>query len=74
MFGIGINGYIGFNELGIFFDLLIYKVVLIDFICEVNKCFFEREEDVLIYVYFMGIKFIMNVKKIILFVFGENKV
>ncbi|EPB3292950.1 glucosamine-6-phosphate deaminase [Listeria monocytogenes] len=71
--GIGTNGHIGFNEPGTSFDSLTHKVVLTDSTREANKRFFEREEDVPTHAYSMGIKSIMNAKKIILLAFGENK-
>ncbi|ENF5247845.1 glucosamine-6-phosphate deaminase [Listeria monocytogenes] len=71
--GIGTNGHIGFNEPGTPFDSLTHKVVLTDSTREANKRFFEREEDVPTHAYSMGIKSIMNAKKIILLAFGENK-
>lgn len=54
-------------------DSLTHKVVLTDSTREANKRFFEREEDVPTHAYSMGIKSIMNAKKIILLAFGENK-
>ncbi|HHQ0431567.1 TPA: glucosamine-6-phosphate deaminase [Listeria innocua] len=71
--GIGTNGHIGFNEPGTSFDSLTHKVVLTDSTREANKRFFEKEEDVPTHAYSMGIKSIMNAKKIILLAFGENK-
>ncbi|WP_239256936.1 glucosamine-6-phosphate deaminase [Listeria ilorinensis] len=71
--GIGTNGHIGFNEPGTPFDSLTHKVELTESTREANKRFFEREEDVPTHAYSMGIKSIMNAKKIILFAFGENK-
>ncbi|MBC8830648.1 glucosamine-6-phosphate deaminase, partial [Escherichia coli] len=67
--GIGTNGHIGFNEPGTPFDSLTHKVVLTDSTREANKRFFEREEDVPTHAYSMGIKSIMNAKKIILLAF-----
>ncbi|WP_088809102.1 MULTISPECIES: glucosamine-6-phosphate deaminase [Listeria] len=71
--GIGTNGHIGFNEPGTSFDSLTHKVLLTESTREANKVHFEKEEDVPTHAYSMGIKSIMNAKKIILFAFGESK-
>ncbi|WP_163652324.1 glucosamine-6-phosphate deaminase [Listeria sp. PSOL-1] len=71
--GIGTNGHIGFNEPGTAFDSLTHKVLLTESTREANKRYFEREEDVPTHAYSMGIKSIMNAKKIILFAFGKSK-
>lgn len=71
--GIGTNGHIGFNEPGTSFDSLTHKVELTVSTREANKVHFEKEEDVPTHAYSMGIKSIMNAKKIILFAFGTSK-
>lgn len=47
---------------------------MIELIINVNKCYFDKVEDVLICVVFMGIGLIMKGKKMILMVYGEVKV
>lgn len=71
--GIGTNGHIGFNEPGTPFDSLTHKVLLTESTREANKIYFEKEEDVPTHAYSMGIKSIMNAKKIILLAFGKSK-
>ncbi|WP_439442924.1 glucosamine-6-phosphate deaminase [Listeria aquatica] len=71
--GIGTNGHIGFNEPGTSFDSLTHKVLLTESTREANKIYFEKEEDVPTYAYSMGIKSILNAKKIILLAFGKSK-
>ncbi|WP_167629732.1 glucosamine-6-phosphate deaminase [Listeria valentina] len=71
--GIGTNGHIGFNEPGTPFDSLTHKVLLTESTREANKVYFEKEEDVPTHAYSMGIKSIMNAKKIILLAFGKSK-
>ncbi len=71
--GIGQNGHIGFNEPGASFDSTTRKVKLTESTIEANKRFFERKEDVPTYAYSMGIRSIMQSKKIILLAYGESK-
>ncbi|EUJ19805.1 glucosamine-6-phosphate deaminase [Listeria aquatica] len=71
--GIGTNGHIGFNEPGTSFDSLTHKVLLTESTREANKIYFEKEEDVPTHAYSMGIKSILNAKKIILLAFGKSK-
>ena len=63
LLGLGHNGHIGFNEPGEAFESTI----------EANKRFFEKEEDVPRQAYTMGIKNIMQARKILLVVSGEDK-
>lgn len=71
--GLGHNGHIGFNEPGDAFDKETHCVDLTESTIEANKRFFEKEEDVPRQAYTMGIKSIMQAKKILILVSGEEK-
>ena len=73
LLGLGHNGHIGFNEPGEAFEKETHCVDLTKSTIEANKRFFEREEDVPKQAYTMGIKTIMQAKKILIVVNGENK-
>ena len=69
----GHNGHIGFNEPGGAFEKETHCVNLTKSTIEANKRFFEKEEDVPRQAYTMGIKSIMQAKKILVVVSGEDK-
>lgn len=71
--GIGRNGHIGFNEPGTSFDETTHVVELTESTIEANKRYFEKIEDVPTHALSMGIKSIMQSKKIILMAFGDTK-
>ena len=73
LLGLGHNGHIGFNEPGEAFEKETHCVDLTKSTIEANKRFFEREEDVPKQAYTMGIKTIMQAKKILVVVNGEAK-
>ena len=73
LLGLGHNGHIGFNEPGEAFEKETLCVDLTKSTIEANKRFFEREEDVPKQAYTMGIKSIMQAKKIIIVVSGKDK-
>ena len=73
LLGLGHNGHIGFNEPGEAFEKETHCVDLTKSTIEANKRFFEREEDVPKQAYTMGIKSIMQAKKIIIVVSGKDK-
>lgn len=73
LLGLGLNGHIGFNEPCDEFEKETHLVTLTQSTIDANSRFFEREEDVPKYAYTMGIKTIMQAKKILLIVNGENK-
>lgn len=73
LLGLGHNGHIGFNELGEAFEKETHCVDLTQSTIEANKRFFEKEEDVPRQAYTMGIKSIMQAKKILVVVSGEDK-
>lgn len=73
LLGLGHNGHIGFNEPGEAFEKETHCINLTKSTIEANKRFFEREEDVPKQAYTMGIKTIMQAKKIVVVVSGEDK-
>lgn len=73
LLGIGHNGHIGFNEPGEAFDKQVHCVNLTQSTIEANKRFFASADDVPKQAYTMGIKTIMQAKKILIVVNGENK-
>lgn len=73
LLGIGRNGHIGFNEPAEQFSLETHCVDLTPSTIDANKRFFEKEEDVPRQAYTMGIKTIMQAKKVLLVASGEDK-
>ena len=73
LLGLGHNGHIGFNEPGEAFEKETHCVDLTESTIEANKRFFECEEDVPRQAYTMGIKSIMQAKKILLVASGADK-
>lgn len=73
LLGIGHNGHIGFNEPGKAFEKMTHCVDLAESTIEANKRFFHSAEEVPRQAYTMGIKTIMQAKKILLIVSGEDK-
>lgn len=73
LLGIGHNGHIGFNEPGDAFDNDVHSVNLTQSTIEANKRFFASADDVPKQAYTMGIKTIMQAKKILIVASGEDK-
>ena len=73
LLGLGHNGYIGFNEPSGAFEKTTHCVDLGESTIQANSRFFERMEDVPRQAITMGIKSIMQAKKILLIVGGEDK-
>ena len=73
LLGLGHNGHIGFNEPGVAFEKETHCVDLTESTREANKRFFESADDVPKQAYTMGIKTIMQAKKILIVVNGEGK-
>ena len=73
LLGMGHNGHIGFNEPGEAFDKGTHCVALQQSTIEANKRFFASADDVPKYAYTMGIKTIMQAKKILIVVSGADK-
>lgn len=73
LLGLGHNGHIGFNEPDDTFAKTTHCVDLQESTIEANKRFFADINDVPRQAYTMGIKTIMQAKKILLVVSGEDK-
>lgn len=73
LLGIGSNGHIAFNEPGTSFDSLTHIVELKESTIKDNSRFFKSIDDVPTKAISMGLKSIMNARRIILIAFGENK-
>lgn len=73
LLGLGNNGHIGFNEPDEIFAKETHCVDLAPSTIEANARFFSSKEEVPTKAYTMGIKTIMEAKKILLVVSGEGK-
>lgn len=73
LLGLGHNGHIGFNEPGDVFKAKTHCVDLTETTIKANQRFFSSAEDVPRQAYTMGIKTIMQAKKILVVVSGEDK-
>ena len=73
LLGLGRNGHIGFNEPGSAFEKETHCVDLSASTIEANQRFFVSKEEVPKQAYTMGIKNIMQAKKILLIVNGKEK-
>lgn len=71
--GLGHNGHIGFNEPGSAFEKETHCVELSQSTIDANARFFNSVDDVPREAYTMGIKSIMQAKKIVVIVCGESK-
>ncbi|MDD3362246.1 MAG: glucosamine-6-phosphate deaminase [Hespellia sp.] len=73
LLGMGHNGHIGFNEPGTEFAKETHCVDLAESTIEANKRFFASIDEVPRQAYTMGIRTIMQAKKILILVSGEEK-
>ena len=73
LLGLGNNGHIGFNEPDEAFEKETHCVKLSESTVNANSRFFENIDDVPKEAYTMGIKSIMQAKKIVIVVNGKNK-
>lgn len=73
LLGLGHNGHIGFNEPNEAFEKGTHCVALTESTICANSRLFHNPEDVPRYAYTMGIKTIMQAKKILVVVSGEDK-
>lgn len=73
LLGLGGNGHIGFNEPGDVFEKETHCVSLTESTIEANSRFFEDKDKVPRYAFSMGIKSIMQAKRILLVASGESK-
>jgi glucosamine-6-phosphate deaminase len=73
LLGLGHNGHIGFNEPGTAFEARTHLVNLTEATRKANQRFFADDENVPRQAYTMGIKSIMQAKKIVVVVSGKDK-
>ena len=73
LLGLGLNGHIGFNEPSDSFTCDTNCVDLTQSTIDANSRFFESYDDVPKQAYTMGIKSIMQAKKVVVVVNGKNK-
>lgn len=73
LLGLGHNGHIGFNEPDAAFEKMTHCVNLTPSTIEANKRFFASIDDVPKQAYTMGVKSIMQARKILLVVSGSEK-
>lgn len=73
LLGLGHNGHIGFNEPSDHFKKDTHCVTLAQTTIDANKRFFDRIEDVPLEAYTVGIRTIMQARKILVIVSGEDK-
>ena len=73
LLGIGHNGHIGFNEPGDAFEKCTHLVALNNSTIQANARFFHSIDDVPTHAITMGIKTIMQAKRVLLVASGEDK-
>lgn len=73
LLGLGHNGHIGFNEPGVSFEKETHCVDLSESTIQANARFFDSMDMVPKQAYTMGIKSIMQAKKVLMVVSGESK-
>ena len=73
LLGIGHNGHVGFNEPNESYDKMTHQVKLTERTIEANARLFENQEEVPRYALTMGIKAIMQAKKVLLIASGKDK-
>lgn len=73
LLGLGNNGHIGFNEPGPVFEKETHPVDLAERTIRANARFFERIEQVPTRAYTMGIRTIMQARRILIIVSGSGK-
>lgn len=73
LLGLGNNGHIGFNEPGGSFEKATHKVQLTESTIDANKRFFDSLDEVPRYAYTMGIRAIMQARRVLLVVAGSQK-
>ena len=73
LLGIGVDGHIGFNEPGQAFELGTHCVDLTESTIDANQRFFNSRDEVPRQAYTMGIKTIMQARKVLMVANGSNK-
>jgi glucosamine-6-phosphate deaminase len=71
--GLGNNGHIGFNEPDGDFKKMTHLVALTQSTIDANSRFFDSVDEIPRFAYTMGIKSILQAKKIVIVVSGEDK-
>lgn len=73
LLGLGVNGHVGFNEPGEAFNTGTHQVTLTDSTREANRRFFASLEEVPTHARTMGIRDIMQARRVLMVASGENK-
>ena len=73
LLGLGVNGHIGFNEPDDHFSLGTHKVTLTESTREANKRFFSSIDEVPTHAYTMGVRDILQARRVVLVANGKNK-
>ncbi|MGI5962881.1 MAG: glucosamine-6-phosphate deaminase [Lawsonibacter sp.] len=73
LLGLGVNGHIGFNEPDDHFSLGTHKVTLTESTREANKRFFTSIDEVPTHAYTMGVRDILQARRVLMVASGENK-
>ena len=73
LLGIGGNGHVAFNEPGTSFDFTTHVTDLVESTIDANSRYFENREDVPKTAITVGIKSIMDAKKILMIAYNDSK-
>ena len=73
LLGLGVNGHIGFNEPDDHFSLGTHKVTLTDSTRQANKRFFASIDEVPTHAYTMGVRDILQARRVVMVASGANK-
>ncbi len=73
LLGLGLDGHIGFNEPGVSFQLQTHVAELHKSTIQANQRFFEEDEEVPNQAYTVGIKSILQARKVVMIVSGKEK-
>ena len=73
LLGLGVNGHIGFNEPDDHFSLGTHKVTLTESTRQANQRFFASLDEVPTHAYTMGIRDILQARRVVLVASGANK-
>ena len=73
LLGLGVNGHIGFNEPDDHFSLGTHKVTLTESTRQANKRFFASIDEVPTHAYTMGVRDILQARRVVMVASGTNK-
>ena len=73
LLGLGVNGHIGFNEPDDHFSLGTHKVTLTESTRQANKRFFASLDEVPTHAYTMGVRDILQARRVVMVASGTNK-